>query len=342
VLAEGPWATLVRLLRPARLAAVTIGKGFFPSAVALAYAPPATRLFMKQLWLTHIEPLADVVARLNDYQPDVLLAYANVLELLAREALAGRLRLGARAPLRQVINLSEPLSPGARRLIGRAFGLPVTNTYASGECLLLSLGCPEGHGMHLQNDWAILEVVDRESRPVPLGQTGDRVLVTNLANTVQPFIRYELPDAVALSPEPCPCGSPFPLIREVAGRSDEVVWVRDAGRYRQVHPYVFIDALDECPALGWYQIVQRERNRFLLRGVPAPGRQLTGEELRAVLRRGLRRFGLDDLLHFDVEITHALAPDPQSGKLKRITSRLAPPDAEREGAERPELLPLAV
>ena len=326
-------AAAARLLRPARLAAVTIGKGFFPSAVGLAYAPPAARRFMDQLWLTHIEPLAEVVEQLNRYQPDVLLAYANVLEILAREALAGRLRLD-QAPLRQLINMSEPLSPGAKRLLEQAFALPVTNNYASGECMHLSLGCPQGYGMHLQTDWAILEVVDREYRPVPPDQPGDRVLITNLANTLQPFIRYELADAVMLSPTPCPCGSPFPLIREVAGRSDEVVWVRENGRYRQVHPYVFIDVLDEYPPLGWYQIVQRERNRFLLRAVPAPGRRLGREELHAVLQRGLRRFGLADLVQFEVEITTELTPDPNSGKLKRITSCVGPPDSLRRGAAR--------
>jgi phenylacetate-coenzyme A ligase PaaK-like adenylate-forming protein len=167
--------------------------------------------------------------------------------------------------------------------------------------------------------------VDREYQPVPPGQRGDRVLVTNLYNTVQPFIRYELPDAVTLSPTPCPCGSPLPLIREVAGRADEVVWIREGNRYRQVHPYVFIDVLDEHPPLGWYQVVQRERNRFLLRAAPAPRRHLSRDELHALLESGMRRFGLGGLVEFDVEITDQLTPDPKSGKLKRITSRLGPP-----------------
>jgi phenylacetate-coenzyme A ligase PaaK-like adenylate-forming protein len=327
---SNPLGIISRYLRPARLAAVTIGKGFYPSAVGLAYAPPAARRLVDRFWLTHIEPLDDVVAALNRYQPDVLLGYANVLEILAREALAARLRLGQRTPLRQVINMSEPLSTGARRLITQAFGLPVTNNYASGECMFLSLGCPEGHGMHLQADWAVLEVVDREYRPVPPGHRGDRVLITNLANTLQPFIRYELPDAVTVSPEPCPCGSPLPLIKEVAGRSDELVWVRDGERYRQIHPYVFIDVLDAHPPLGWYQVIQHERNRFLLRAAPAPRRHLNRDELRRLLEHGLRRFGLADVIEFNIEITDRLAPDPKSGKLKRITSRLGRPRSVEE------------
>lgn len=331
---SGPAGIVERLVRPGRLATVTIGRGFYPSAAALAYAPAAARHFVKRLWLAHVEPINDVTDQLNEFQPDVLLAYANVLEILAREALAGRLRLGRRVPLRQVINMSEPLSNGARHLVGEAFGMPVTNNYAMGECMALSLGCPQGHGMHLQADWAILELVDRDNQPVEPGRPGEKVLLTNLYNTVQPFIRYEVTDAVTMSPTPCPCGAPFPLILEVEGRSDEVVWIREGEHYRQVHPYVFVDALDDCPAVGWYQIIQRERNRFLLRAAPAPGRSLSREELQQVLERGLRHFGLAGLVEFDVDITDHLGPDPKSGKLKRITSEIgSPPTAERDAAQ---------
>ena len=154
--------------------------------------------------------------------------------------------------MRQVINMSEPLSNGARHLVGEAFGVPVTNNYATGECMALSMGCPQAHGMHLQADWAILEVVDRRHRPVPAGERGEKALLTNLYNTVQPFIRYEIQDVVTMSPSPCPCGSPLPLILKVEGRTDEMVWIRDGSGYRQVHPYVFVDVLDERPdsALG--------------------------------------------------------------------------------------------
>jgi phenylacetate-coenzyme A ligase PaaK-like adenylate-forming protein len=322
---RSPGAFLRRLVRRTRLAVVTIGRGFYPSAAALAYAPPASQCFVQSLWLPHIEPLGDVVEKLNQFQPHILLAYANVLEILAREALAGRLRLSGAGQLHQVINMSEPLSEGARRLATTAFGLPVTNNYATGECMALSTGCPAGHGMHLQADWAVLEVVDRHHRPVAPGRPGEKVLMTNLYNTVQPFIRYEITDVVTMSPVPCPCGSPLPLILKVEGRTDEVGWIRVGDGYRPVHPYVFVDCLDEYPAVGWYQITQVERNRFSLRAVPAPGREVTREELQAVLHQGLQRFGLADLVTVDIALVEDIAPDPKSGKLKRITSRLAPP-----------------
>jgi phenylacetate-coenzyme A ligase PaaK-like adenylate-forming protein len=140
-----------------------------------AYAPRAAGLFVNTLWLKRLDPLADVVKELNQFRPHILLAYANVLEILAREALAGRLRVSRDSSLRQVINMSGPLSEGARKLIGEAFGLQVTNNYALGECMALTTGCAQGHGMHLQAVWAILEVVNsvtRHPKPVCLAGNG--------------------------------------------------------------------------------------------------------------------------------------------------------------------------
>ncbi len=334
-----PRGILSRLCTRARLAVVTIGRGFYPSAAALAYAPPASNSFVQRQWFTHIEPLAEVVAGLNGFQPHILLAYANVLELLAREALAGRLQLGRTHPLRQVINMSEPLSIGARRLAESAFGVTITNNYATGECMALSTGCRQGHGMHLQADWAVLEVVDGDDQPVPPGRPGEKILLTNLYNYVQPFIRYEVADVVTMSPEPCPCGVPLPLILKVEGRTDEVVWIQTGDRYQQVHPYVFVDCLDEYPAVGWYQVIQIERNRFLLRAAPAPGRHVRPEELRAVVQRGLTFFGLNQLVQVDIELTDQIAPDPCSGKLKRIVSRIGPPPLRDRNGKGPVAIP---
>jgi phenylacetate-CoA ligase len=323
-----------RLIQRARMAAVTIGHGFYPSAVGLAYAPPAFRAFADCLWLPHVEPLDEVVAHLNAFQPHVLLAYTNVLALLAREVQAGRLHLRAGAPLREVISMSEPLSEGSRRFLSATFGLPITDNYSMGECLALSAGCPQGHGMHLNADWAILEVVDRSNRPVPPGRPGDKVLVTNLYNTVQPFLRYEVSDVVTMSPRPCPCGSPLPLICKVEGRTDDVIWVRDNGRFRPIHPYVFVDFLDESPAVGWYQVEQVERNHLQVRAAPAPHRHLSREELAQIVRQGLQRFQLDRLIAVDVEVTQGVAPGT-AGKVKRITSRLgAPAGMEADGRSR--------
>ena len=51
---------------------------------------------------------------------------------------------------------------------------------------------------------------------------------TNLANRVQPILRYELGDSVTIVPAPCPCGNALPVI-EVAGRSITSLSANSAG-----------------------------------------------------------------------------------------------------------------
>lgn len=321
----GPISLIKRIARRTRLAVVTIGRGFYPSAAGLAYAPEAMKYFVERQWTSRIDPFDELVEQLNRFQPNILLAYASVLEMLAREELAGRMRLARSGELRQVINMSEPLSNGARKLAAAAFKVPITDNYATGECMVLALGCPQGHGMHLQADWVVMEVVDRHHRPVEPGRAGDKILLTNLYNSVQPFIRYEVNDVVTMSPQPCPCGNPMPLVLSVGGRTDEVLWIREGDHLRQVHPYVLSDTLDECPAVGWYQIVQVERNRLELRAAPAPRHQLSPEELKKIMTEGLQRYGLGELIQVDVAVVADIGPDPKTGKLKRVTSRIGPP-----------------
>ena len=55
---------------------------------------------------------------------------------------------------------------------------------------------------------------------MPAGQPSSSVLLTNLANHVQPLVRYDLGDQVSLHSERCSCGSPLPVLK-VQGRHDE-------------------------------------------------------------------------------------------------------------------------
>jgi phenylacetate-coenzyme A ligase PaaK-like adenylate-forming protein len=74
---------------------------------------------------------------------------------------------------------------------------------------------------HVNSDWIIVEPIDEQGNPVPDGTPSDGVLVTNMANLVQPVIRYRMSDTLTMHSAPCGCGLPFPYI-EMNGRSEEV------------------------------------------------------------------------------------------------------------------------
>ncbi|HMO36156.1 MAG TPA: hypothetical protein PKA06_08940, partial [Gemmatales bacterium] len=262
---------------------------------------------------------------LNTFQPNIITAYAHVLENLARAELQGRLHLRKAQCLQHVTSISEPISDMARDYINRAWGVPIANHYAMGECLGLTLGCPQGYGAHLNPDLAILEVVDRHYRPVEAGKPGDKVLVTNLLNLTQPLIRYEVDDVITMSPTPCPCGNALPLISDIAGRSNDRLWYRRGNHYQEVAMFLFKKMAAGNPAVAEFQVHQPERNRFILRVEPRPDMHISTEEMEQIIDRELGFEKLLGVLEVDVEVVDHIGPDPRTGKLRRVISQVGIP-----------------
>ena len=119
--------------------------------------------------------------------------------------------------------------------------------------------------------WAILEPVEEDYRPTPPDRPSHTVLLTNLANRVQPLIRYDLGDSVVARPDPCECGNPLPAIR-VAGRHDDVLYLDDAGgRAVGVLPLAITAPIDDAPGLDRCQLVQTGPAVLRIRLQTAPG-----------------------------------------------------------------------
>jgi phenylacetate-coenzyme A ligase PaaK-like adenylate-forming protein len=170
-----------------------------------------------------LRPLPDLVADLNDFQPTVLYGYPSAMLQLATEQKSGRLNI---RPVLAVAS-GEGLAAHAEAEIEAALGCRVSVRYLASEALSLTSRCRQGL-LHVNSDWNIVEPVDDAFRPVPAGELSHTVLVTNLANRVQPLIRYNLGDRVQLDAGPCACGSPFPSLR-VEGRSGDVLSFAAAG-----------------------------------------------------------------------------------------------------------------
>ncbi len=208
-------------------------------AVARRRRSPPCRLSVTQ-------PLPELVARLNDFQPQHLNGYPSIAARLADEQLAGRLRLR----LEGIATSSEPLTPELRDRLEQAFGVRPYDFYATTEGLY-GHECPEG-SMHLFDDMCIVENVDEDGDPVPPGEIGARLLVTNLFNRAQPLIRFEVTDIVAVEPEPCPCGRSLMRVRSLEGRAEEVLRLGGVS----VHPLQFA-LVTADPDVREFQVVQQ-------------------------------------------------------------------------------------
>jgi phenylacetate-CoA ligase len=196
-------------------------------------------------------PLPQLVEALNRFQPTYLHVYPSVAMWLADEQQAGRLRL---AP-RMLVTIAELRTPEMTQRLQEAFGVHPFNAYGTTEGLWGS-ECEHHQGIHLFEDATLVENVDADGQPVPAGQPGARLLVTNLYNLVQPLLRLEVTDLVTLDPDPCPCGRTLVRASTIHGRSDDVLFLpaRDGGRVA-VHPLHFA-LLTRDPQVREFQVVQ--------------------------------------------------------------------------------------
>ncbi|HEV3365784.1 MAG TPA: hypothetical protein VG795_16915 [Acidimicrobiia bacterium] len=250
-------------------------------------------------------PIDEIVAGLNEKNPDILFAYPSALLPLADRARSGELRIRPR----RILVGAEPLLPEIRAAAEETWAVPVINVYGSSEAGPMGIACGEGPGLHLAEDLCIIEPVDADGRPVAPGERSAKVYMTNLFNHTLPLIRYEITDEVTALSQSCPCGSAHRLIADPQGRLDDVF------RYGAlvVHPLVFRSPLGLCRDIIEYQVRQTAR------GADITVRCQARADLMALadqIRGKLITAGLDDP---EVTIT-ALdrLPRQDTGKLKRF------------------------
>jgi phenylacetate-coenzyme A ligase PaaK-like adenylate-forming protein len=247
-------------------------------------------------------PLEVIVARLDALSRPVLYGYPSVLVRLAREKAAGRLRLAPQA----IATTSETLLPEWRAAIEDAFGIAISNKFGSSEGLV-GVGAPGEEAMAFNDDACIVELVDAQNRPVPPGTASDRILLTNLANRVQPLIRYEISDRFVRHPNASDHGH---LQATVEGRSDDVLHWPTA----EVHPLAVRSVLVKQPAVTDYQVRQTEHGLVL--GVLAVA-AVDLDALRTTLRAALADAGLPDA-EVEVRRVDALERHRETGKVRRF------------------------
>ena len=266
-----------------------------------------------------MEPLPRLVAQLNEYQPTFLASYRTMLSLLAEEQDAGRLKID----VMRLWSGGECLTPDAGAAIERTFGCPLTNEYGASECMSIAFGCREGW-LHVNADWVLLEPVDRDHCPTLPGERSHTVLLSTLANRVQPIIRYDLGDCIVAKPDRCDCGNPLPAIR-VEGRRDDVLSVRAAdGSVVRLLPLALTTVVEEATHEHRFQIVQTAPDCLMLRLDPRgdDARHAIGRAAAAALSNYLAQ---QSLANVQVKLDgRSPCSDGRSGKLREVIVESGP------------------
>jgi phenylacetate-coenzyme A ligase PaaK-like adenylate-forming protein len=166
--------------------------------------------FIQSKNISTFESISDIVVQLNKIQPDWLITYPSVIDLLAQEQMTGHLDLTFNHPDSYIAVGGEPLSQQTKSLVLESWNKRLINIYGSAECFTMATSCYAHNQLHTASNMSIIEVVDRDGNPVPDGQYGDKVLLTNLFNYTQPLIRYEIDDITGYGMHNCECGNHLP------------------------------------------------------------------------------------------------------------------------------------
>jgi phenylacetate-CoA ligase len=215
-----------------------------------------------RMQLSVYEPDDVLLEALAEFRPDIVTAYPNVLLRLGR---ALRARPRPRLQPRFLLTNSEVLSASVRAELRSSWGAQVYQFYDCHECNLIAWECPQGHGLHCNDDVAIVEVL-RNGVPAAIGQRGE-VAITSLHSYAMPFVRFALGDVATRGPSPCGCGQPFATLQAVEGRMVDFFRLP---RGRWLHPYRLIENVDP-DGVEWirqYRLVQEREDRIVFNVVP--------------------------------------------------------------------------
>ncbi len=188
---------------------------------------------------------------MEDMQSTVLCATSSYALLLAEEIEKRGIR--DQLALRKGIIGSERWGEKMRSRIKNELGIQIYDIYGLTEIYGPGIGisCDYDCGMHYWDDFIYLEILDPETlKPVPDGEYGE-ICITTLRKEGAPLIRFRTHDISRIVPGECACGSRFPRIDALVGRSDDMMKIKGVN----VFPKQIEEVLQTFPELSSeYQI----------------------------------------------------------------------------------------
>ncbi len=199
------------LERTVQLYMAGLGELIFPGSVTMIAFPFSGAFGLGEL-------IADAVERLGarPIKAGPRLSYGELSALLEKERpdtfvgmpvqLLSLLRVCGRESLRRALVSGDACPETVLRGCETILGSSLFPHYGSREMGMAgAITCPAHVGMHLRENHVIAEIVDREGRVLPKGETGELV-ITTIGMEALPLIRYRTGDYTRILPEPCPCG----------------------------------------------------------------------------------------------------------------------------------------
>ncbi|EFC85836.1 phenylacetate--CoA ligase family protein [Parafrankia sp. EUN1f] len=221
------------------------------------------------------------------------------------------------ARLRAVLLASEGALDWQLDLFREVFDAPPIRWYGQSEKVVFGAECPRvpGH-YHVTPTYGVAQVIN------------DRIIGSGMTNAAMPLLRYDTEDGGVLAPpglmgRRCACGSPFVVLRDVAGRWDQSLVY---GMHDEPISSAALNFHDEAFArFDRFQFRQERRGEVELR-VASAGRVPDAAELEKA--RCLLQHRVGDRLVISVTVAAADDLLSRRGKILMIDQRYRPSQAD--------------
>jgi phenylacetate-CoA ligase len=282
-------------------------------------AQDKVRLLRDKLLRTHLIPAFEMssekldgfIRQIQQIRPKMLFGYPSALAHIASHAEKRGVALNDLG-IKVAFVTSERLYDHQRAKIESVFACPVANGYGGRDAGFIAHQCPEG-GMHITAEDIIVEIVDKEGRPLSNGDLGE-IVVTHMATRDFPFIRYRTGDMGVLSDKVCACGRGLPLLEEIQGRTTDFVVAQDG---TVLHGLALIYVLRDLEGVDSFKITQDSLDETTVQIVKTLKYQKVYEQ--KIIGEFKKRLG--QAVTINIEYTDYI-PKERSGKFRYVISHV--------------------
>ena len=265
--------------------------------------------FLKRAYLSASVPVENDLPLIARHKPDAVYGYSSYILLLAHAVK----KLGIREVMPDLVfGTAEIMTKETRDAVKSVFNTEIFDLYGCVETERLAWECREHVGYHMDIDSTVIEFV-KDGEEVAPGESG-QIVLTCLYNKAMPLIRYAVGDVGTPTEEKCPCGRGLPLMKNIVGRTDDLV-LRSDGRI--VVPENFANIMRNIPGIAQFRVIQENENLIAVQLVK--GKNFSEATVQRVIEDVKEVVGND--VTVEPRIVDEIEKD-QSGKIRAVISKV--------------------
>jgi len=260
------------------------------------YDPFGKELLISSYHLSD-DNMINYVEKIKHFNPFDLYAYPSTAYLLASFCKKNNISL----KFSRVFTSSEVLLDYQKEEIEEVFNSRIFDWYGNAERNAAIGHCKYGQ-YHEMTDYSIMEYI-------PQGNNKYEIVGTTLNNTVMPLIRYSTGDIVELEDNDCSCGLRFRKIKNIIGRNDDIVVLKDGRRLGRLdHIFKGMNFIKEA------QILQLELDFLKIRIVPSYS---PSDEYKEILIKNLCKYIGSEGIRYSIDWVEKIDRG-RNGKFKLV------------------------